>query len=556
MARMRRAVLAGLLGLLAVPAPARAAAPPALGAWRLTFTPETVRAVGQKIPRGQTMCEGPCAASYQFTEPGAGDGRTTLLFFKIEGDCPGAPCDLRSGPAFGDKGFTAPIHWDGTTYTGMGKGFFRTGECHDLPEGIDTVRFTVEGEGRDRRLTGTMSAVLSVVGPTRGNNGECITTTGYEVYTGSFVGVPFGAGAGSAVPSAAPGAGAGEPVNGGVPVSAAAARALRADAFAAASHDRPVLSTHVATARTLPWRPSRVAVSALLALLLVVLMPFPAALFNNTLEQNYAEVSGWFAFLHRRPREERVPRPWRDFALLVGAVAVLDAFLDPGLGFDTASVVLVAGLALSVAAVSLLSSVPARLHARRHGEVVQVTLYPIGLGVAAFCVLVSRVTSFEPGYLYGVVAGFAFARELERAEKGLVTVLTSALLLAAAVAAFLLRVPVHDAVARDGGVALALLDTVLAAVFAAGIEANVIGLLPVSFMPGDAVMTWSRPAWAAAFGISVFAFLHALSAAAGGATTGASVRTAAALFGVFGAVSVAFWAYFRRRRRDPTPVSV
>lgn len=176
--------------------------------------------------------------------------------------------------------------------------------------------------------------------------------------------------------------------------------------------------------------------------------------------------------------------------------------------------------------------------------------------MAATCVLISRLTSFEPGYLYGVVAGIGVARELRTDDKGRLSLATSGALLAVAAAAFALRLPVHDAVLDGGGWPLVLLDTVLAALFAAGVEANVLGLLPLTFLPGEPLYRWSRAGWGAVFGVNVFAFVHTLSAAAGGASTGASVAAAAALFLAFGAVSVAFWGYFRLRRKDPTPVSV
>jgi hypothetical protein len=181
-----------------------------------------------------------------------------------------------------------------------------------------------------------------------------------------------------------------------------------------------------------------------------------------------------------------------------------------------------------------------------------VRVFPLGLVVAAVCVLVSRLTSFEPGYLYGVVAGFAFAREIRREEKGRLALVTAGFLLAVAVTAFTVRIPVHSS-AAGGAVGWVLLDTVLAAIFAAGVEANVLGLLPLRFLAGEQVLAWSRPAWAAAFGLSVFAFLHALSAHAGDDSTTASVAVAATLFVTFATVSVTFWAYFRYRptsRRD------
>ena len=561
---MRRplAALAACLAVLVPLAPAAAQDRPRVvdGTWFLTFTPTSYRSVGTPIDRDQLECgiPGPCQASYQFEDPDApGLSLRTHVTFDAAG-CAASPCTFRIAPPDATRpGFRASVTFDGTAYRATGDGFYATAqECAEhLPDGLDSLTFTVGGTPAAPELTGEMTALLAVVGPSS-DDGTCTDVLGYEIYTGRVAGTP-------ANPRSAF---AGDVDTGRVPDTigrAGGATAARlADERAAREHTRPVLSTRVATARDVPWGLGAVAVSALLALLLVVLMPFPAALFNATLEEHYAEVRGWFRLPWRRgaaePAEAAAPRAtWPRFVLLVGSVAVLGALLDPGLGLDTASLVLVAGLAVAAVVVSLLGALPARLYVgRRYAEPARLALYPLGLGVAAFCVLVSRVTSFEPGYLYGVVAGFGFARELRTDEKGRLSLATSAGLLVVSGAAFALRLPVHDAVVEGGGVALTLLDTVLAAVFAAGVEANVLGLLPLRFLPGEPVYRWSRLAWGGLFGLNVFAFLHTLSAAAGQASTGTSVVVAAALFGAFATVSVAFWAYFRLRRDNPTPVSV
>jgi hypothetical protein len=569
--RYATALLASLAAVVLPGAGPATAAPRAAsigGNWTLTFTPDSVRTVGKMLRSGDQGfdCKA-CQSQYQFTEAGAGGGRTALLSLPLPAEgCAAAPCDITVAPSAAG-GFAGTVHWDGTTYTLKGQSF-ESSQCKGLlPEGTDTGSFTLSGD----ELTGTLTALL---GWTATN--DCSRLVGYEVYTGPFVGKQFGfrPGATGVPPGALPGG----PVSLPVRDTAYARRHAVADHVAAVRHDRPSISTGVADARSLPWSPKALLVSALLALLLVLVMPFPAALFNATLEANYDEVRRWFRFLPHRPDPEPEPEPavepepaaepaaaaaatparrWRDLAVFSLLAAVLNAFLDPHLRFDRASLVLVAGLALSVATVSLLASVPARRYVRRvYHDRAHVRLYPIGLGVAAVCVLVSRLTHFEPGYLYGVVAGFAFARELGLAEKGWIAFATSAFLLVVALAAFALRVPVHAHAVRSDAVLWALADTVLAAVFAAGVEANVLGLLPLRFLPGEQVIAWRRAAWMAAFGFSVFAFLHALSAQAGEARTGASVAVAAGLFLVFGAVSVTFWAYFRYRPSHPTPASV
>jgi hypothetical protein len=535
--RARLVVPLLLVTLASLPAlPAHADGNPASRDWVLRFTLTGTRTVGQKVERDSRStgsgCASSCESAYQTF--GTGDSAPVIFLHAVDPSCGTPPCDMHVAPERAGTGFAGTIHWDGTTYVARGAGVFDGGSvsCQALlPPERDSMTFTVDGD----TLTGTASILYAWVADTPNGGGAqgCNKILGYEIDDGTITGHPNGG-------TAVSGTGGGTPLNYGT--GPYGLRNLR--------HDRPSLSVGVASAKELPWRPSRVAVSAFLALLLVVLMPFPAALFNSTLEENYEEVRGWFSWVPRRP-PDAPPRPvWQAFAACVLGAAVLNAFLDPGIGIDRASVIEVAGLALSIAAVSVLASVPARV---ARGESVRLRVFPLGLVVALVCVVVSRLTSFEPGYLYGVIAGFAVADEVRLEEKGRLAFVTAAFLLLASALAFAARVPVHSR-ARGGAVAWVLLDTVLAAVFAAGVEANVLGLLPLRFLHGEAVMRWKRPAWAVAFGLSLFAFLHALAGVEH--STSSSVTVAAVLFVAFGTVSVAFWAYFRFRRTNPTPVSV
>lgn len=297
-----RALLAALaVAALAVPVPALAAQvpdpPPVDGPWLLTFTPTSVRTVGDSVGReGDMECGADtCGASYQFSE-GATSGQQTqpLVRFDAAG-CTALPCELRAVGSDG-SGFSGPVTYDGTTYRATGKWFYASAPAcaQYLPDGTDTLTFTVGGTRDEPTLSGQMTALYGYVGPTD-RDGRCTGITGYEVYSGPVTGRPaFG------FPGLAGGprdsvSRIGDRLGSGT---------LTADERAAQDHTRPVLSTRVATARDLPWRPGAVLVSALLALLLVLLMPFPAALFNATLEANYDEVRGWF-----RLGGSRWPRP-------------------------------------------------------------------------------------------------------------------------------------------------------------------------------------------------------------------------------------------------------
>ena len=107
----------------------------------------------------------------------------------------------------------------------------------------------------------------------------------------------------------------------------------------------------------------------------------------------------------RRPRTVRAGAAEFGLVLLVGAV--LDNLINPGFGLDLSSL---ASFLAVTAALCVGVPMPAKVdlvyRRRRHGrEEAKPSLkaIPAGLLAAAFCVAVSRLTSFEPGYLYGLI---------------------------------------------------------------------------------------------------------------------------------------------------------
>jgi len=180
---------------------------------------------------------------------------------------------------------------------------------------------------------------------------------------------------------------------------------------------------------------------------------------------------------------------------------------------------------------------------------------PSGLLVAAACVLVSRLTSFQPGYLYGLIGGVVFARELGLREKGHVVAVTSLATLAVAVAAWLAWVPVSaQSLAHPTSFGWAVASNFLAALFVSGMVGLLIGLVPLRFLPGDKLASWHRGVWGAVFGLAALSVVEVMlrPQSAGTHFTAAPFLTTAGLFITFGLASVAFWGYFKVRR-DSTP---
>ena len=354
--------------------------------------------------------------------------------------------------------------------------------------------------------------------------------------------------------------------------------------------------------------PVVIAASAAIAAGVVLVVPFPAALFNSTLEDNYAEVMaavarlrGWLSRLmtgvvtrgrraaanmrsRRAAASSDTPPPapptpeappasrrfsideafWRSPLGILAFIlisALLYAALDPTLGFDAGSIATFLGLAVGMSVMLLTIAIPQLIGARRLGVRATVRALPATLLIAAVCVVISRVAEFQPGYLYGMIIGIAFSRQLAKADAGKIDAFAAAGALAVAVVAWLLLPAVRaEGTAEDQPFIAALLESAFATVVVAGLEAAAFAMMPLRFLPGERVRGWNQRAWIALLGIAMFGFCHILLNPSSGYladTTRTSLFTVVLLLAAFGGGSVLFWAYFRFRPRPrpdaPTP---
>ncbi len=390
--------------------------------------------------------------------------------------------------------------------------------------------------------------------------------------------------------------------------------------------------------------PVVIATSVAVAAGVIILVPFPSALFNSTLEENYDEVMAWLARLRawlasqsaavrarirrwweerkaRRaaaaaapatasmpstasaappppaapsaertppvapPQPEAPPPPdpapppsadlyapltakperdvWRTPLGMLGFVALsalLYSFLDPTFGFSLTSVATFLGLAIGLLIVLLAYGLPLLFFSRARGLSLSVRALPATLLIGVVCVLISRLVSFQPGYLYGLIIGFFFAHTVARDLEGKAEAMAAgASLIAAFVAwvalAFLRGTPAGEADAFFNS----LLQAASVTIVVAGLENAVFAMLPLRFMPGAAVYGWNRIVWVVLIGLGIFGFAHVLLNPSAGYladTTRTSFFTLVVLLVAFGLASVAFWAYFRfRPTRAEAPTS-
>ena len=297
----------------------------------------------------------------------------------------------------------------------------------------------------------------------------------------------------------------------------------------------------------------------------VLFITFPAQLFNRTFQENYAEIRAWWERLlpglarareRLRTEDEDPARDRRLFAAVIVLGGLFGSMLDPHFGFNRSLLTTFPAMTLAqLWGTAVAAGITFAYRWRRHGGrdlAWRLQTLPAGLGIAALCVFVSRLTRFRPGYLYGVIGGVAFARALERHEQGHVVALSTLGTMALATAAWFAWVPAqHAALTPHASIGIEIVTDFLASVFVSGLVSNVISLLPLDFMPGGQLLAWHPWVWAGAFLVTVFGMLQCMLHTVAGPTQpgGAPLFTVVVLFVGFGGGSVALRAYFVRRRQ-------
>lgn len=298
------------------------------------------------------------------------------------------------------------------------------------------------------------------------------------------------------------------------------------------------------------WSPKRIGRNLLLAIIAMLLIVFPSQLFNSTLEENYAEIRGWFGF-KGEGKIRKSAATWSKAGIFLTIGALLYGFLDPGVGFNKASLALVIGLFAALAVTSLVFGFSSVAYMKRkHGDHGTLRALPGTLIVALACVIVSRLAHFEPGYFYGLLIGFAFTSELGANDEAKAVGVSFVWMFGVAIVSWLLWSPVTKAASGSSSVFLMIPDAVLAAIFVAGLETMAFGLIPIRYMAGEKVFRGNKFLWAGLFTLGMLGLFHILlDPAAGYVAFGenTSLKTVFILFIGFGLTSIAFWGFFRFR---------
>lgn len=241
--------------------------------------------------------------------------------------------------------------------------------------------------------------------------------------------------------------------------------------------------------------------------------------------------------------------------LAVAVVALISAFLNPDLALNAEGLAIFLGFLAAIAVVLVTFELPAILvHRRGTGETGRMRVLPWAIVLAAVFVLISRLFNLQPGYLYGVILAVVFLQAVAPRQEGREAAFGAAFTLVLALVAWVLLTAVRGAGLPPGDLVGLALETALAAIVVAALEAVAFGLMPLRFMPGYVIYRWRRPVWAVLWALSLFGFIHILIGPNAGYLSDLSIpalMAALGVFALFGAISVLFWAYFRFVYRPP-----
>jgi hypothetical protein len=249
-----------------------------------------------------------------------------------------------------------------------------------------------------------------------------------------------------------------------------------------------------------------VLLALIVAVVLVLLVAFPTTLLNSAAEQGSDRFSAWWR--RRRGLGEADPGRWWWAASGVLAAGVVASFVDPEFGLNPGSLrtlvsVLVGFLVDVVIGWSVVVWVTRRLNP---GAVASFAFKPVSLVLVALAVLFTRITDFEPGIIFGLVAGVSFGALLDRAGEARASLVTLGYGFVVALVAWL----GYSLLGAPQGTVAVFASETLSAVAIAGMAALPIALFPLPGMPGKAVFTWNRPVWMGAYLVGLAAFFIVL----------------------------------------------
>ena len=296
--------------------------------------------------------------------------------------------------------------------------------------------------------------------------------------------------------------------------------------------------------------------NGLLSFLLIFLIGLPAIAFNAALKEHHASLASSHGALRRLVDSVESRLENLHGAVLLVAFAVIGSVLyaldDPAFGFNLGSLAEIVGyvgaILVSTTATEVLRGV--YVH-RRFQKVGDLRAFPLGIVVAIVFDAFSRLSHFEPGYVFGILAAIVFRVKPTGEEDGRSMTYASMWLLGLAVASWFAFGVVNGAViAGNHHFWMLAAESLLSYVWICGLQSLFFGLIPARYMDGDAIFSWSKIAWAALYLVVTFTFvqfiLHPTTSGFGG-NKNTNLFSMLAIFIVSAVAGLTFWLYSHLR---------
>lgn len=303
------------------------------------------------------------------------------------------------------------------------------------------------------------------------------------------------------------------------------------------------------------------------SLMLMLVVGWPSTLLNSVIGSRYQSMVRWVTSRFRRkPVDAAAPPPdpaapikrsglpgwlmWPGFAL----AAILGAFVDPDFGFNLMSLRLVVTLFLSFLLFNLAAwTIVRRVAVRLQPESDPYLRFRWGsLLLVIVAVLIARLLGLEPGVIFGLVAGIAYATTLQAAKSAVVTIVGSAFGLVLALVAWVgysLLAP-----AQIDNFAYVFLVEFLAGVTVKGVSTLPLSLLPLGTLEGAKLFGWKKVVWGVSYVVGLAAFMLVLATIPKAWGEIPDFLRWIWIFGAYAVVAIVVWAVNARAlKKKPLP---
>ncbi len=292
--------------------------------------------------------------------------------------------------------------------------------------------------------------------------------------------------------------------------------------------------------------------NSILTIALLLLLGLPAILFNSALETHHdrliasdtrlrktlRSIGSWFDRLHG--------------ALLLGVFGLIGAVLytldDPTFGLNLSSLAEIIGYFGAIIITAFVTEIARGFYVRhKFQKVGRLKAFPLGILIALVFVIFSRLSHFEPGYVFGILISLVFIVEPTGEENGKSLALSSIWLFLLATVAWFVWIPVKSLViGGNQSFILLVVDSLLSYIWICGLQSLFFGLIPARYMKGEVIFSWSKTIWLVMFASVGFIFVQFIvhpSLAGYGGNKNASLLPMMAIFLLSAIGALSFWLY-------------